>query len=142
MNGRCYICGEDNPNVLQTHHIFPRRLGGEDSPGNLVRLCANCHQAVESIYDDAFFDRVFTQATEWSEASSVREAVEAYVEAEIGTTEGGRIQIPPRGDSERGELYQNYVEYCEARRLPVHTSRERFYDTLEELAPEGTVLIR
>lgn len=55
---RCYICGNDNPTVLQTHHIVPRRHGGTDSEENLVRLCANCHQAVESMYDRRFYKKM------------------------------------------------------------------------------------
>lgn len=55
---RCFICGEDNPNVLQEHHSVPNQLGGSDDPENLYRLCANCHQAVERIYDKDFYRRL------------------------------------------------------------------------------------
>jgi len=58
MSERCFICGEDNSNVLQKHHIVPRRYGGGDSAENLVTLCANCHVAVERIYDDDFYQRI------------------------------------------------------------------------------------
>jgi hypothetical protein len=55
MSDRCFICGEDNPHVLEEHHIIPRRHGGADDPENLVTLCANCHTAVEKLYDDDVF---------------------------------------------------------------------------------------
>lgn len=55
--GHCFICDDDNPEVLQTHHVLPRRFGRSDDAENLVTLCANCHQAIEKIYDDAFFSR-------------------------------------------------------------------------------------
>ena len=57
MAEHCKICGEDNAVVLQEHHLVPRRLNGSDGDENLVTLCANCHTAVEAIYDDEFWDR-------------------------------------------------------------------------------------
>jgi hypothetical protein len=48
----CFVCGENNPVVLQRHHIIPRRYAGSDGDENLVTLCANCHEAVEHIYTD------------------------------------------------------------------------------------------
>lgn len=58
MDNRCFICGEDNPSVLQQHHAVPRRYGGEDTEANLYWLCANCHQAVEKIYNDKFYQKI------------------------------------------------------------------------------------
>lgn len=59
MSGRrCFICGEDNPNVLQEHHSVPSRFGGRDSRENLYTLCANCHQAIERIYNSSFYRRL------------------------------------------------------------------------------------
>ena len=58
MSERCKICGEDNEVVLQQHHLVPRRLNGKDNDENLVTLCANCHEAIEKIYDETFWDRV------------------------------------------------------------------------------------
>jgi hypothetical protein len=140
MTDRCYICGEDNPNVLQTHHIIPRRYGGEDRPQNLVRLCANCHQAIESIYDDLFFDRVVSWGQEWDEAGqTLRDAVSSFIENELNVTSEGHIYIPTRGDEQRQEMYEDYLEFCENRRLPVHTSQMKFFQSVDKLAPEGTV---
>lgn len=51
----CFICGEDNSVVLEEHHIVPRRYGGTDDEENLVTLCANCHSAVEKLYDKRFY---------------------------------------------------------------------------------------
>lgn len=53
----CHICGERNKNVFEEHHLVPRRHGGSNSDENIVTLCANCHRALESIYDDAFWER-------------------------------------------------------------------------------------
>mgnify|MGYP002763262520 FL=1 len=133
MSGLCYICGEDNPNVLQTHHILPRRYGGGDGPDNLVRLCANCHQAVESLYDERFFDRLISEVEDWPlSGEGVESAVSAFVEDELEITREGDIAI-----RDRAEVFQDYVEYCELRQYAAHTSPARFFESLEEVAPEG-----
>lgn len=54
----CQICGKTVPNSLETHHIVPRRFGGSDQPENLVTLCADCHAAVEKIWDVGFYERL------------------------------------------------------------------------------------
>ncbi len=64
MYHRCFICGNDNPNVLETHHVVPRRHGGEDTEENLVTLCANCHRCVERIYDKRFYRRLGVEPVE------------------------------------------------------------------------------
>jgi len=52
----CYICGEGNPDILETHHIVPRRHGGGDESENLVDLCPSCHRAIEKLYDKRFYN--------------------------------------------------------------------------------------
>lgn len=64
MTDQCFICGESNQNVLQKHHIVPRRHGGSDQTNNLVDLCASCHQAIEKIYNKSFYDRLFSRYSE------------------------------------------------------------------------------
>lgn len=61
----CFICGEDSQERLQTHHIVPRRYGGSDNPENLVTLCAGCHQAIEHLYDDAFYHRLKIKSSDF-----------------------------------------------------------------------------
>lgn len=41
FEGRCFICSFDE--IVEVHHILPRRLGGDDGPDNLVLLCPNHH---------------------------------------------------------------------------------------------------
>ncbi len=43
---RCQRCGRMNE--LQVHHICPRSQLGEHAEGNLITLCASCHQVVHS----------------------------------------------------------------------------------------------
>lgn len=45
----CRIC-RTRQRTLTTHHIHPRRAGGEDDKRNLVCLCVPCHALVERFY--------------------------------------------------------------------------------------------
>lgn len=77
---RCFICGEDNDNVLQTHHIVPRRYGGSDASENLVDLCANCHQAIEAIYNDDVFRRMGVTKTSDEDSDGKRSDMDRFIE--------------------------------------------------------------
>ena len=46
----CGHQGQPKDHSLHVHHIFPYRLGGEHVPGNLVTLCALCHQKRDRKY--------------------------------------------------------------------------------------------
>lgn len=39
----CELCGYDNLNVLQIHHVVHKSKGGSDELTNLKLLCPNCH---------------------------------------------------------------------------------------------------
>ncbi len=41
---RCQNCGRLTN--LQAHHVQPRSALGADTEGNLITLCASCHQAI------------------------------------------------------------------------------------------------
>lgn len=46
---KCEIhnCNEDNPKVLDFHHIIPQtELGCTDHPTNIAIICSNCHRKV------------------------------------------------------------------------------------------------
>lgn len=58
IDDRCIFCGEDNPSVLQAHHVVPRRFNGSDRGHNLITLCANCHELIEKIYNDNFYRNI------------------------------------------------------------------------------------
>ena len=56
-NCRCMECEKTNCR-LEVHHIRPRRLNGSSTLGNLITLCAKCHQkteGVEELYMDKYF---------------------------------------------------------------------------------------
>jgi hypothetical protein len=44
LDGRCLLCGEADPAVLNGHCIVPGEDGGRYSSRNVVTLCANCHR--------------------------------------------------------------------------------------------------
>lgn len=49
----CYFC--DEKDILEQHHIVPRRFEGEDHDNNLVTVCPTCHEKLESLYDKRFY---------------------------------------------------------------------------------------
>ena len=41
---KCRLCGDtSNDTILESHHLTPRSLGGDDSPWNLITVCKPCH---------------------------------------------------------------------------------------------------
>jgi phage/plasmid-associated DNA primase len=123
---RCYICGEENPNALQTHHILPRRHGGKDMQENTVTLCANCHMAIEAIYDDSFYSRIKNRLSEWKiEDATLEAAIEEFCNDELEIYDN-TISV-----ASKAELYESYLCYCRERDYPVHTSQTRFCEHLK-----------
>lgn len=53
---KCYFCGEVD--VLEEHHIVPRRYNGSDKEDNIVTVCPTCHRKLEKLYDDKFYRKV------------------------------------------------------------------------------------
>ncbi len=43
--GKCAVCGFDD--VVEIHHILPRRVGGTDALENLILLCPNHHAMID-----------------------------------------------------------------------------------------------
>ena len=56
-DGRCVICGDDDPAVLDAHRIVPGEKGGRYTRGNIVTLCANCHRRTHA--GDIVLDRYY-----------------------------------------------------------------------------------
>lgn len=47
---QCHICKKATAEIFRNvHHIWPRALGGDDSPENLVALCSGCHDNLHAI---------------------------------------------------------------------------------------------
>lgn len=45
-SSRCVICGNDDINVLQIHHIVDKAKDGGCEPENLILVCSNCHSKI------------------------------------------------------------------------------------------------
>jgi len=123
MSERCFICAEDNPNVLQTHHILPRRHGGGDSAENLVTLCANCHVAVERIYDDDFYQRIDASKGDASKADVSKEDCTDSIEFNTAKKHIGEFfdkcdDVIFSGMVMKQALYDKYCEWADANDAP------------------------
>jgi len=123
MGERCFICAEDNPNVLQTHHILPRRHGGGDSAENLVTLCANCHVAVERIYDDDFYQRIDASKGDASKADVSKEDCTDSIEFNTAKKHIAEFfdkcdDITFSGMVMKQVLYDKYCEWADANNAP------------------------
>ena len=57
-NCRCMECGKTNCR-LEVHHIKPRRLNGSSTLGNLITLCAKCHQKTEGV-EERYMSKYFS----------------------------------------------------------------------------------
>jgi phage/plasmid-associated DNA primase len=89
--------------MLQQHHIIPRFLDGPDSEENTTTLCANCHQAVEQMYDQKFYQDIKEKFSE-----KIAESVLDFHEHCLNEVDcGGRV--------EERKMYQMYLRYCENR---------------------------
>jgi len=71
----CYFCNENNDNMLEEHHVVPRRFGGSDADENLVTVCASCHNGLESLYDSRFYDKLDVE-----KQSSTEEGLKSFDE--------------------------------------------------------------
>ncbi len=57
VDGRCLLCGETAPALLDAHRIVPGERGGRYTRGNVVTLCANCHRRTHS--GEVVLDRIY-----------------------------------------------------------------------------------
>lgn len=71
MSSNCFICGDGQNHLLESHHIVPRRFDGTDSTENIVQLCPSCHSAVEKMYNSRFYRNLGVKGAE----SNPKEAI-------------------------------------------------------------------
>lgn len=72
---RCALC--DSTKYLQIHHYCPRSLGGNDTPHNLITLCADCHALAHG-----------TVLRDWQLATRYINGLPVGVRAHEGITQG------------------------------------------------------
>lgn len=68
MKDSCYFCRESQ--VIEKHHIVPRRYDGSDAEENLVSLCPNCHSKLEDLYDEDTIQRLIHKVEKSREESA------------------------------------------------------------------------
>lgn len=106
---QCFICGGGNEYTTEEHHAVPRRLNGSDQPENLYWLCGTCHNAVEEIYDDEFYQRLGIAVDEVEN--------DAFVESELGTkvnpAESMSREIPIESDHTSSEWWGVHLTVTE-----------------------------
>ena len=132
MSDRCFICGEDNPHVLEEHHIIPRRHGGSDDPENLVTLCANCHRAIETLYDDDVFRKlgaapIRSAAEQRADQQAVREAVSRFLR------ECDRVSPGADGWATKRAVRELFAEWGEHNDVNVDPTPRQFGVALADL---------
>jgi len=96
---------------MEEHHILPRRYGGTDDEGNLVTLCASCHRAVESIYDEEFW-----QAAGIKE-SALLDTVAEFVDDCVAVD-------PDYGPVPKKEVYGEYQKWCKRTNTVMETQHK------------------
>jgi len=72
----CYFCHEPDEHILQDHHIVPQRFGGSNFKENLVKLCPNCHDKIERLYDSGFYERLDTEEDEENQIKAIIQFLE------------------------------------------------------------------
>jgi hypothetical protein len=132
MSDRCFICDEDNPHVLEEHHIIPRRHGGADEPNNLVTLCANCHRAIEKLYDDDVFRQlgaapVLSVGEPNADETKARRAVREFFDRCEWITVG------VDGWSTKRAVREAYSEWADQNGFDVSPTARQFGETIGEL---------
>lgn len=45
----CVLCGNNDASLIESHHVVPRALGGEDNPLNIISLCSPCHARIHEL---------------------------------------------------------------------------------------------
>lgn len=135
MTDRCFICAEDNPHVLEEHHIIPRRHGGTDGPDNLVTLCANCHSAIEKLYDDDVFRKlgaapVTTAGERRSTVQQAKDAVAQFLD------ECDRIAVGVEGWATKRAVRELYSSWSDRNGVEVSPTARQFGLAISQLCDD------
>lgn len=94
----CYFCDVTNPAAVEEHHLVPRRYNGTDLEENLVDLCGSCHNKIEELYDDGFYERLGVAVDQVKNDGIGHESGEA-----VDPTQSIDRKIPPESEHVRVE---------------------------------------
>jgi len=79
----CYFRLSEERQILEEHHIVPRRFDGSDDDENLVRVCPTCHQKLERLYDDRFYDELGVESSDSGESTDT--VIHTMIKGEDGS---------------------------------------------------------
>lgn len=94
----CFICGEEVPHGIHSHHVVPQEYGGSDEEQNLVDLCASCHSAIHKMYGQRFYRELGVTKPDTSESvcsvSDCTSTTGKFLPATVeGVVEGGEVAL-------------------------------------------------
>lgn len=135
----CYFCLSEETEVLEDHHIVPRRFGGGDGDENQVRLCPTCHRKIERLYNSRFYEEIGVEGTAESDEESGLDAED--IRTGTSGDQRDRIQnvlgiIRKRsGDYEHGIPEDRVVEIAVSRGM----SEEKVEYEISKLKQKGEI---
>lgn len=129
----CYFCLSEETEVLEEHHIVPRRYGGGDEPKNMVLLCPTCHRKVERLYDMPFYEEL--------DVEQEKEEEEEELEVVTTTSQRDRIMtvldlIEEVGEEHNGEAP---VEIVKRRCFKKGLEPDKVEEEIDQLKQKGEV---
>lgn len=139
----CTICGVTDPRVIEQHHPFPRRhlpTGFHDA-FPLAILCSNCHNRIERLYDDYFFEQIGvntgiekqdtdTDSEHPQSLPTVRELIKDFVDEECRYSEGATTRHQP--------LNRTFYKYLDRRGYEYNATHNCIHRTIDEFAEYAT----
>lgn len=87
----CYFCLSEERQILEEHHIVPRRFDGSDDDENLVRVCPTCHQKLERLYSGRFY-RELESIGEGTPLNEVFGVPQPNTDGEAGVAQRARVK--------------------------------------------------
>jgi len=134
----CYFCAHSDNAALEEHHVVPSRYNGSDDDKNMVKVCANCHRKLESLYDKRFYEKLGVEKLENDRCGTQDGENELDVDVIQVTPEANHVEdviAVLNGAPEKhpeGAPVEKVIEKCEL-------EEQEAQDRIEELKQAGDV---
>jgi hypothetical protein len=56
----CRFCNATE--TLETHHVVPKKFGGQNTAENTITVCTGCHKVIERVWDRRFYQQIGVRA--------------------------------------------------------------------------------